>query len=162
MLHPRRIAPGLAVMVAAAFASAGAAPIPTLAPDQLKPGQKAVVRTVFEGTRIEDFEAEIVGVMKGGRTEGDLILARATSERVIKSGVAQGMSGSPVYVDGRLVGALSSGWSFSRDPLFGVTPIGEMLEVLELPSRAVGPGGTAGPAGLEGERGDPRFRELSW
>ena len=110
---------------------------------------KAVVKTVFAGDRVEDFEAEIVGVLKGGRAEGDLILARATSERVVKSGVAQGMSGSPVYVEGRLVGALSTGWSYSREPLFGVTLIGEMLAVLDLPSRPDTPDseGSAGPAG---------------
>src|SRR5262245_29016618 len=114
----------------AAQAAAAAAAVPTLAPDQLQAGQKAVVRTVFSGQRVEEFDAEIVGVLKTGQVAGDLILARATSERVVKSGIAQGMSGSPVYVDGKLIGALSSGWSFSREPLFGVTPIGEMLAVL--------------------------------
>ena len=142
--------------------SAGAAPpVPTLDPDALKPGQKAVVKTVFSGGRVEEFDAEIVGVLKGGRAEGDLILAKATSERVIRSGVAQGMSGSPVYVDGRLIGALSSGWSFSREPLFGVTPIGEMLAVLDLPT-ATGDPGTAGPAGIEAPRGSSRFGEFRW
>ncbi|HYM81292.1 MAG TPA: SpoIVB peptidase S55 domain-containing protein, partial [Candidatus Limnocylindria bacterium] len=113
-------AAALATLVAL---SASAAGVPTLSPDQLHPGQKAVVRTVFQGTKVEEFEAEIVGVLKGGRAEGDLILARATSENAVKSGVAQGMSGSPVYVDGKLIGALSTGWSFTREPLFGITPI---------------------------------------
>lgn len=141
----------------------GATPpgIPTLAQDQLRPGQKAVVKTVFAGSRVEEFEAEIVGVLKGGRAEGDLILARATSERVIKSGVAQGMSGSPVYVDGRLIGALSSGWSFNREPLFGVTPISEMLAVLDLPTGPDAPG-SAGPTGLERSGGSVRFGEFRW
>jgi hypothetical protein len=103
----------------------------------------------------------IVGVLKGGRAEGDLILAKATSERVIKTGVAQGMSGSPVYVDGRLIGALSSGWSFAREPLFGVTPIGEMLAVLDLPSRSDS-SGSAGPTGVESAGGDVRFGEFRW
>jgi hypothetical protein len=133
----------------------------TLAPDDLHPGQKAVVKTVFAGDRVEDFDAEIVGVLKGGRTEGDIILARATSERVIKSGVAQGMSGSPVYVDGRLIGALSSGWSFTREPLFGVTPIGEMMAVLDLPARADSTG-SAGPAGADLARSNARFGEFRW
>jgi hypothetical protein len=118
---------------------------------------------VFEGTRIEEFEAEIVGVLPGGRAEGDMIVARATSERVVKSGIAQGMSGSPVYVDGKLIGALSSGWSFSRDPLFGITPIGEMLAVLDLPA-AGGAAGSAGPTGVEvGVRSaGTRFGEWTW
>ncbi len=106
--------------------------VPCLKLDELKPGQQAEVRTVFQGTRIDTFSAEIVGVLRGGPVAGDMIVARATSERVARLGVAQGMSGSPVYVDGKLVGALSSGWPFVKEPLFGVTPIEEMLEVLEL------------------------------
>lgn len=124
------------------------AAVPTLTPDQVKPGQKATVRTVFEGQRVEEFDAEILGVLPGGKAGGDLILARATSERAIRTGVAQGMSGSPVYVDGKLIGALSTGWSFSREPVFGITPIGEMLEVLALPVTPT-PAGTSGPSGIE-------------
>jgi hypothetical protein len=156
-----RTVPLLVCLLAAGLPAAAAAAVPTLGVDALRPGQKAVVRTVFEGSRIEEFEAEIVAVMKGGRVEGDLILARATSERVVKSGVAQGMSGSPVFVDGHLVGALSSGWSFSREPLFGVTPIGEMLAVLELPTRA-DTLGSAGPAGADPARSRVRFGEFRW
>lgn len=136
--------------------------MPILALDQLHPGQKAVVRTVFRGDSIEEFPAEIVGVMKGGRAEGDMILARATSERLEKTGVAQGMSGSPVYVDGKLIGALSSGWTFAREPLFGITPIGEMLPVLDRASAARA-AGSAGPSGVElAGPGGVRFRELRW
>ncbi|MBI5711018.1 MAG: hypothetical protein HZC42_12070 [Candidatus Eisenbacteria bacterium] len=155
----------LAAACAALLASAAAlaAPaVPVLAPDRLQPGQKAIVRTVFRGDSIEEVPAEIVGVLKGGRAEGDMILARATSERLEKIGVAQGMSGSPVYVDGKLIGALSSGWSFAREPLFGITPIGEMLPVLELASSARA-AGSAGPSGVELAGPDgARFRELRW
>jgi len=153
----------LAGALALAAVSAAAAPVATLDPAHLHAGQKAEVRTVFQGDSIETFEAEVVGVLSGGRVEGDMILARATSERVIRSGVAQGMSGSPVYVDGKLVGALSSGWSFTREPLFGVTPIGEMLAVLDMPTTPGDPG-SVGPSGVElpGAGGAPRFRELRW
>src|SRR5947207_15658702 len=112
---------------------AGAAPPLTLPPSLLHAGQHAVVRTVFSGDSVETFEAVIVGVLPGGRAEGDLILARATGPRVEATGVAQGMSGSPVYVDGKLIGALSSGWAFSKEPVFEITPIGEMLAVLDQP-----------------------------
>lgn len=141
---------------------AGAASVPTLAPDSLEPGQAAVVHTVFQGGRVETFDAEILGVLRGGRAAGDMILARATSERVIRSGVAQGMSGSPVYVDGKLIGALSSGWPFSREPVFGITPIGEMLDVLAFEDRA--DGNTAvGPAGVQPGSSRPiEFRGLAW
>lgn len=141
-----------------------AAPQPDLAqPDQLRPGQKAVVKTVFQGGKVEEFEAEIVGVLAGGRAEGDLILARATTDRVVRSGIAAGMSGSPVYVEGKLIGALSSGWSFSKEPVFGITPIGEMLSVLDLPEKH-GDDGTAGPAGaaLSGDGEDEGFAGLTW
>ncbi|MEQ1834786.1 MAG: SpoIVB peptidase S55 domain-containing protein, partial [Candidatus Eisenbacteria bacterium] len=90
-------------------ALAASAVVPTLPPSALVPGQRAIVRTVFAGDSVETFEAEIVGVMPGGRAEGDLILARALGERLERTGVAQGMSGSPVYVEGKLIGALSSG-----------------------------------------------------
>ncbi len=148
----------IAWLVGAASPAIAASPaVPVLGPDQLMAGQKAVVRTVFEGTRIDTFQAEIVGVVSGGRVAGSTILARATSPRVVRMGVAAGMSGSPVYVDGKLIGALSSGWSFSREPLFGITPIGDMLRVLDQPTRA-NVSGSAGPAGLEG---GPRERGLS-
>ena len=119
--------------------------VPTLPVSAIEPGQTALVRTVFAGDSIETFTAEIVGVLPGGRVEGDVILARATDPRVIRTGVAQGMSGSPVYVNGRLIGALSSGWAFSKEPIFGITPIGEMLAVLDQPDtptlETVGPTG---------------------
>ena len=140
-----------------------AAPAPTLAIDQVHAGQKAVVRTVFQGSKVEQFDAEIVGVLHNGRAEGDMILARATSERVIHTGIAQGMSGSPVYVDGKMIGALSSGWQFAKEPLFGITPIGEMLPLLDQPSVDL-TGATAGPSGADvgGLSTGVRFGEFRW
>jgi SpoIVB peptidase S55 len=134
----------------AAIASAADAPgSDRFAPvESLKPGQKAIVRTVFQGSAIEEFEAEILGVLKSGRVAGDIVLARATSERVLRTGIAQGMSGSPVYVDGRLIGALSSGWSFTREPVFGITPIGEMLPLLD--RKPMPAASSVGPSGAEG------------
>jgi len=139
---------------------AKSAPPAILAPASLQAGQHAVVRTVFSGDSIETFDAEIVGVLPGGRAEGDLILARATTPRVVATGIAQGMSGSPVYVDGKLVGALSSGWPFSRDPIFGITPIGEMLAVLDQPVH--GEQGTPGPIGVDPGAAPARYREFTW
>ena len=155
-------APAGATKAAASTKAGDMTPPATLAADQLKPGQKATVRTVFEGSKVEEFEAEIVGVLKGGRAEGDLILGRAVSERVKKSGVAQGMSGSPVYVDGKLIGALSSGWPFSREPVFGITPIGDMLKVLDhRGSEALDV--SAGPSGVEtGLSTRVRFGAFTW
>jgi hypothetical protein len=101
--------------------------------DEIKPGQKATCRTVFEGRTIEEFELEVVGVVPGGKADGDMILARATGERLKHDGIAAGMSGSPIYIDGRLAGALAFSWSFTRDPLCGITPIAEMLDVMTQP-----------------------------
>jgi len=155
----RLLIPGLLV---SSVALAAVPNVPTMAPGALRAGQKAVVRTVFSGDSVESFDAEIVGVVAGGGAEGDLILARATSPRVERTGVAQGMSGSPVYVDGKLIGALSSGWAFSREPIFGITPIAEMLAVLDEPDSPVAPE-TAGPMGAD-PLGSPRarFGEYRW
>ena len=161
-MNPRLLAALAPFVLLADLALAAVPNVPTLAPDALRPGQIATIRTVFVGDSIETFEAEIIGVLPGGRADGDVILARATSERVIRTGVAQGMSGSPVYVDGKLIGALSSGWQFSREPIFGITPIGEMLAVLDQPETA-NPEGTAGPTGVDPlPGGSPRFREYRW
>jgi hypothetical protein len=152
---------GMAALLVPALG--GAAAPPTLTPEQLRPGDRAIVRSVFRGDSIEEFPAEIVGVLSGGRVDGQTIIARATSERLRLTGVAQGMSGSPVYVDGRLIGALASSWPFARDALFGITPIHEMLRLFEQPPSVVtGPAG--GPAGVEltALPGDLRFGEFRW
>lgn len=156
------ILPSLLLCLITGGAARAAVPVvPVMPVSEVRPGQAAVVRTVFAGDSIESFDAVIVGVLPGGRADGDVILARATTARVVASGVAQGMSGSPVYVGGRLVGALSSGWSFSKEPIFGITPIGEMLEVLDRPESAR-PDGTSGPVGVDPLPGSPRFREFAW
>lgn len=143
-------------------ASRAAVPVvPVMPVAEIRPGQAAVVRTVFAGDSIETFDAVIVGVLPGGRADGDVILARATTPRVVASGVAQGMSGSPVYVNGRMIGALSSGWAFAKEPVFGITPIGEMLDVLDRPESERADG-TSGPAGVDPLQAAPRFREFRW
>lgn len=149
----------LALILSAA--SAFSATVPTWAPGQLRAGQQAEVRTVFRGDSVESFTAEIIGVLEGGGAEGDVILARALSERVVQLGVAQGMSGSPVYVEGRLIGALSSGWSFTKEPVFGITPIAEMLRVLDL-KETPRVDGAAGPIGVDPVQGSARHRGLTW
>lgn len=137
--------------------------VPILTSDHLEAGMKARVLTVFEGRKIEEFDAEIVGVLKGGRADGDQIIARATSPKAVASGIAQGMSGSPVYVDGKLIGALSGGWSFVKDPLFVITPVADMLDVLDAPD-SKDANGTAGPAGIEhlAPAPSPRFSAFRW
>jgi SpoIVB peptidase S55 len=98
--------------------------------DEVKPGMIGVGRTVFEGTALQDFKVEILGVLKNVEApQRNLILARLEGGPLAETGVIAGMSGSPVYIDGRLVGAVSySIGAFPKEPIAGITPIGEMLE----------------------------------
>ena len=97
--------------------------------DEVKPGMVGVGRTVFQGTTIEDFKILIIGVLRN--TNGpkrDLILARLEGGPLARTGVIAGMSGSPVYIDGRLLGAVSySLGQFATEPIAGITPIEEMI-----------------------------------
>ncbi len=95
--------------------------------DEIVPGSKAYCLTVLKGTNIERFDLKVVDVVKNNRPGRDIILVVGIGERFKRIGPAKGCSGSPVYIDGKLAGALSGGWSFSKDPLYMVTPIGEML-----------------------------------
>ncbi|NIA16875.1 MAG: hypothetical protein GWO86_00865 [Planctomycetes bacterium] len=97
--------------------------------DEISPGMKAYCKTVYKGVEIEKFALEVVDVIRDIRPGKNAILVIGTDERFIHTGPVQGCSGSPVYIDGRLAGALAFGWSFSKDALYGVTPIAEMLEV---------------------------------
>jgi hypothetical protein len=131
----RRLSLSLAlVAIAAAVLSASIPQAPPFFPiDQVKPGLVGVGRTVFAGDTLEDFKVHIIGVIQnviGPRR--DLILAKLEGGPLATTGVIQGMSGSPVYIDGRLVGALSySLGSFPREPIAGITPIAEMLAAVD-------------------------------
>ncbi len=104
--------------------------------DELRPGMVGVGKTVFEGNRLEEFKVHILGVLRnviGPRR--NLILAKLEGGPLANTGVIAGMSGSPVYIDGRLVGAVSySLGQFSKEPIAGITPIGEMTEAATLPA----------------------------
>jgi hypothetical protein len=104
--------------------------------DDLRPGMVATGRTVFEGDRLDEFKVHILGVLRnviGPRR--NLILARLEGGPLANTGVIAGMSGSPVYIDGRLVGAVSySLGQFSKEPIAGITPFDEMLEAATLPA----------------------------
>ena len=104
--------------------------------DELRPGMVGIGRTVFEGDRLDEFKVHIIGVLRnviGPRR--DLILARLEGGPLANAGVIAGMSGSPVYIDGRLVGAVSySLGAFSKEPIAGITPIAEMVSDATLPA----------------------------
>lgn len=86
-------------------------------------------KTVFQGDRIEDFQVEILGVLENIGPKQSLILARLSGGPLEHTGVLQGMSGSPVYIDGKLVGAVAMAFPFSKDPIAGIRPIEEMVRV---------------------------------
>jgi hypothetical protein len=131
----RRLSLSLSVAaLAAAVLSASTGQAPAFYPvDQIKPGQVGIGRTVFAGDTLDEFKVHIIGVIRsviGPRR--DLILAKLEGGPLATTGVIQGMSGSPVYIDGRLVGAVSYALgSFPREPIAGITPIGEMLSAVD-------------------------------
>ena len=121
--------------------------------DHVRSGMVGIGKTVLSKTSIDTFDVEILGVEKNARLPGrSLILARLRGAGLEDTGVIRGMSGSPVYIDGRLVGAVSFGWSFSKKPICGITPIAEMLAVMErnqgdVDASGERPGGLSWPTG---------------
>jgi len=87
--------------------------------------------TVFAGTTPERFDVEVVSVVPNFLLRQSIILIRCSHPVTDRAGIIGGMSGSPIYLDGRLAGALAYGWRFNKDPLAGVTPIRNMLDVLK-------------------------------
>jgi hypothetical protein len=100
--------------------------------EDVRPGMKGVGKTVFSGTEPEEFGVEILGVLPGfPGPRQSAIIARLTGEKAEKTGVFAGMSGSPVYIDGRLVGAVAFSFPFSKEPIAGITPIKQMIDIFE-------------------------------
>jgi hypothetical protein len=107
---------------------------PTIPVDQIHPGMRGVAYTVFQGVKPESMDVEVLGVLHNANgPKGDIILVRLHGTKVEYTGVVAGMSGSPVYLDGKLAGALAFRiGEFSKEPIAGVTPIADMLEINEL------------------------------
>lgn len=98
---------------------------------QVKAGMKGYGLTVFEGSKVEKFDVEIIGVLNQIGPGQDLILGRVDSPVVRRGGVLAGMSGSPIYIDGKVIGALAYAWQFAKEPVAGITPIEEMLRIAD-------------------------------
>ena len=96
--------------------------------DAIRPGMKGKGQTVMVGTRLEEFGAEVLGVMKGVSPGRDMVLCRLDGCKLEHSGIIQGMSGSPIYIDGKLLGAVAFAWEFAKDPIAGVTPFQQMVQ----------------------------------
>ena len=100
--------------------------------EDLRPGMKGVSRTVFAGTEPQEFAVEILGVLPGfPAPRQSAIIAKLSGSNVEKTGVFAGMSGSPVYIDGKLVGAIAFSFPFSKEPIAGITPIQQMIDIFE-------------------------------
>ena len=120
------------------MAQSGIQPVEPFPLDQLRPGMKGIGKTVVVGTKIEEFQVEVLGVLAGQETVKQLILVKVSGDAIERMGViAAGMSGSPVYINGKLVGAISYTFSLTDHRLGMVTPIEPMLEILRLNKEAV-------------------------
>ncbi|MCD9188351.1 MAG: hypothetical protein LUM44_18180 [Pyrinomonadaceae bacterium] len=99
---------------------------------ELKEGMRGTARTVFRGSEPEEFNVEILGIVPGGiGPKQDMIVGRISGGGADRTAVFAGMSGSPVYIDGKLVGAISYSFPFSKEPICGITPIEQMLSIFE-------------------------------
>jgi hypothetical protein len=111
----------------------GKAPDTRLFPlEDVRPGMKGIARTVFSGSGTEEFGVEVLGVIPGfNGPRQSTILAKLSGANVDRTSVFAGMSGSPVFIGGRLVGAIAYSFPFSKEPICGITPIKEMIENFE-------------------------------
>lgn len=152
-------APGLrmlAILVLAAGVGAGAARAAVLIMPlrEVKPGMTGVARSVFSGTTAEDSAVEILGVLTNIQPGRNLILARLKGKVVDQAGIIQGMSGSPVFLDGKIAGAVAYSFPYAKEAIAGITPIEEMLAIGERAAPR-----TAAPVSIP-VAGRPRFEDV--
>src|SRR5258707_7106771 len=119
--------------------------------DDVRPGMKGVGYTVFQGTKPEAMGVEVLGVLRNlNGPKSDVVLVKLVGEKPEFTGVVAGMSGSPVYIDGKLLGAIAYRiGQFSKEPIAGVTPIEQMLEINEF-DQSIPQGGAAAAAHVSG------------
>jgi SpoIVB peptidase S55 len=113
----------------------------TIPVSEIKPGMKGVAYTIFEGDQVEKIDLEVIGVLHNAvGPQLDVILVRLLGDKVQQTGVVAGMSGSPVYFDGKLAGALALKLGqFTREAIGGVTPISDMFEIEKAPAATASP-----------------------
>src|SRR6516225_8763787 len=119
------------VLIIASTLTVSAQSIQFMSVDEVRPGMKGFGKTVFQGTKIEEFNVELLGVLKNFAPKQDMILARLSGGPLAKTGVIAGMSGSPVYIDGKLLGAVAFSFPFATEPIAGIQPIQQMLGLLD-------------------------------
>lgn len=136
---PVSAAPASAKADDAAALAIPAGALPTISISEIQRGQKGYGLSVFAGTEPERFDVEVIGVMRNVSPDVSYILARLTGHGLEKSGVAGGMSGSPVFLDGRLAGAVAFSWPFTNEAIAGITPIESMRQLSGLKPMPVTP-----------------------
>ncbi|HEY7329034.1 MAG TPA: SpoIVB peptidase S55 domain-containing protein [Gemmataceae bacterium] len=99
--------------------------------NDIRPGMKGVGRTVIKGTKVEPFQVEVLGVLQNTSPGRDLVICRLSGLNLEKTGVIAGMSGSPVYIDNKLVGAVAYAWPYGKEPIAGITPFCQMNGFVE-------------------------------
>jgi len=127
MIYPRIVI--LLALFLLGAVSASAQPVGFYPLDQVQPGQQGYGKTVFLGSELERFGVEILGVLRNVGPKHNMILARLSGEKVEKTGVFAGMSGSPVYLEEQLLGAVAFTFNFITEPIVGITPIREMINI---------------------------------
>ncbi|MGO4881830.1 MAG: SpoIVB peptidase S55 domain-containing protein [Bryobacteraceae bacterium] len=123
---PRSVFPSLFALAAALHAQTAFFPL-----KDIKPGLHGIGKTVFAGNRIDEFQVEVLGVLENIGPKQSLILARLSGGPLAETGVLQGMSGSPVYIDGKLAGAVAMAFPFAKEAITGIRPIEEMVRVTD-------------------------------
>src|SRR5215470_7359685 len=122
----------LLILLISAFSLTLSAQTPQfMSVDEVQPGMKGIGKTVFQGTKIEQFDVELLGVLKNFAPKQDMILARLSGGPLARTGVIAGMSGSPVYIDGKLLGAVAFSFPYATEPIAGIQPIQQMLGLLD-------------------------------
>src|SRR6516165_3638952 len=114
--------------------------------EEVRAGMKGQGRTVMRGTKVETFQAEVLGVLKNTSPGRDMVLCRLSGLDLEKTGVIAGMSGSPIYIDDKLLGAVAYAWAFGKEPIAGVTPFGQMHGFVEAYERREVAKGKSKPA----------------
>src|SRR5262245_49653240 len=103
----------------------------------VRPGMKGKGQTVMVGMKLEEFDAEVLGVMRDVNPGRDMVLCRLKGCNLEHAGIIQGMSGSPIYINGKLLGAVAYAWEFAKDPIAGVTPFSQMVQYVRSNDRRI-------------------------
>ncbi len=114
--------------------------VPTLSSENVEKGMTGYGKTVFQGQKIDTFSVEVLGVIENSMPDQDMILVKASHPILESTQVMSGMSGSPVYINGRLIGALAYSWKFAKEPIAGITPIENIFNANRETSSGDGPG----------------------